>query len=68
MSTIIIGLIALVVGVALGWFLSHVKAQADTKTAGGIVKAARTEAENTLREAHVKTQEETFKAREQFDK
>ncbi|MGA2138223.1 MAG: Rnase Y domain-containing protein, partial [Verrucomicrobiia bacterium] len=68
MSTIIIGLIALVVGAALGWFLSHVKAQADRKAAGGIVKAARTEAEDTLRDARVKAQEETFKAREQFDK
>ncbi len=68
MSTIIIGLIALVVGVALGWFLSHIKAQADRRAAGGIVKAARMEAENTLREARVKAQEETFKAREQFDK
>jgi ribonuclease Y len=68
MSNIIIGPIVLVVGVALGWFISHIKAQADTKTAGGIIKAARKEAEDTLRDVRVKAQDEAFKAREQFDK
>ncbi len=64
---ITIGLIALVVGVALGWFVSRRKAQADARTAGGIVAAARKEAEDTLREARLKAQDETFKAREQFE-
>jgi ribonuclease Y len=68
MSNIIIGLIVLVVGVALGWFISHIKAQADTKAAGGIIESARKEAEDTLRDARVKAQDEAFKAREQFDK
>ncbi len=68
MNNIIIGLIVLVVGVALGWFISHIKAQADTKAAGGIIESARKEAEDTLRDARVKAQDEAFKAREQFDK
>jgi ribonucrease Y len=65
---IVIGLIALVVGAVAGWFASRKKAQADTRTAGGIVAAARKEAEDTLREARVKAQEESFQARELFDK
>lgn len=68
MSNIMIGLIVLVVGAALGWFICHIKAQADTKTAGGIIEAARKEAEQTVRDARVKGQDEAFKAREQFDK
>jgi ribonuclease Y len=68
MSYIILGLIVLVVGVALGWFISHIKAQADTRAAGGIIESARKEAEDTLRDARVKAQDEAFKAREQFDK
>jgi ribonuclease Y len=69
MITTIIGLIiALVAGVALGWFISHAKAHADTKLAGGIVEAARKEVENMLRDARAKAQDEAFKAREQFDR
>jgi ribonucrease Y len=61
-------LIAFVVGGALGWFVSRRKAQAETRAAGGIVAAARKEAEDLLREARLKTQDETFKVREQFEK
>src|SRR6266404_8878206 len=69
MNTPIIGLIiALVVGLALGWFISHVKAQADAKVAGGIVEAARKEVENMLRDARANAQGDAFKARELFDK
>src|ERR1035438_8859948 len=69
MITTIIGLIiALVVGVALGWFISHAKADADTNLAGGIVEAARKEVENMLRDARAKAQDEAFKARDQFDR
>jgi ribonuclease Y len=67
-NIIITGLIALVVGVVFGWFISRNKTQADTRTAGGIVQAARKEAEDALRDARVKAQDETFKARELFDK
>ena len=68
MITTIIGLIvALVVGLALGWFISHTKAQADTKAAGGILEAARKEAENLLRDARAEAQDDAFKARAQFD-
>ena len=67
MITTIIGLIAMVVGLALGWFISRAKAQADTKMAGGIIEAARKEVENMLRDARAKAQDEAFKAREQFD-
>jgi len=63
-----IGLITLVVGFALGWFICQVKAKADAKAAGGILETARKEAEETLREARVKAQEETFAAREQYDR
>ena len=63
-----ISLIALVVGLVLGWFIRQTKAQADTRTAGGIIGAARKEAEDTLREARLKAQDEMLKAREQFEK
>jgi len=68
-DTILIGLIvvALVVGIAVGWFANRRKVQADAKTAGGIIKAARKEAEDTLREARLKAQDETFKTREHFE-
>jgi len=68
MNMMIIGLIALVVGVMVGWFISRIKAQADTRTGGGIIQAARKEAEDTLHDARMKAQDETFKARELFDK
>src|ERR1039457_1743003 len=67
MITTIIGLITMVVGLALGWFIRRAKAQADTKVAGGIIEAARKEVENMLRDARAKAQDEAFKAREQFD-
>jgi ribonuclease Y len=66
-ETIGIGLIALVVGLALGWFLSRRKAQTEARAAGGIVGAARQQAEDTLREARLKAQDEIFKGREQFE-
>ena len=66
--TIIIGLITLVVGVAFGWLFCQAKTKADTKVAGGIIETARKEAEETLRDARVKAQEDAFKTREQFDK
>ena len=68
MNPIIIGLITLVVGVALGWFLRHARAQADAKAAGGIVAVARKQADDMLRDARVTAQDEALKAREQFDK
>ncbi|HUJ09974.1 MAG TPA: ribonuclease Y [Verrucomicrobiae bacterium] len=67
-NIIIVGLIALVVGVVIGWFISRAKADADTRKAGGIVQAARKEAEDTVRDARLKAQEETFKTRELFEK
>ena len=68
MIATIIGLVvALVAGLVIGWFISHTKAQADTKAAGGIIEAARKDAENTVRDARAKAQDEAFKAREQFD-
>ena len=68
MTYIIIGLIALVVGVTLGWFIGRAKVKADTKAAGGIIETARKQAEETLREARVTTQEEAIRSREQIDK
>jgi len=69
MITTIIGLIiAMVVGLALGWFISHAKVQANTKLAGGIIEAARKEVENMLRDARAKAQDDAFKARELFDR
>jgi ribonuclease Y len=68
MNPIIIGLITLVVGVALGWFLSRAKAHADATAAGGIVAAARKQADDMLRDARATAQDDALKAREQFDK
>src|SRR3984957_2660577 len=68
MMPTIIGLaVALVAGLAIGWFISRAKAQADTKAAGGIIEAARKEADNAVRGSRAKAQDEAFKAREQFD-
>jgi len=66
-STIIIGLIALVVGVVIGWFVNHARIEAETRIAGGITEAARKQAEDLVRDARLKAQEETFKAREFFE-
>jgi len=68
MNPVIIGLIALVVGIALGWFFSRAKAQADATAAGGIIAAAQKQADDMLRDARVTAQGEALKAREQFDK
>jgi ribonuclease Y len=69
MIATIIGLaIALVAGLAIGWFISRAKAQADTKAAGGIIEAARKEADNVLRDARATAQDEAFKIREEFDR
>src|SRR5450432_4123777 len=69
MIATIIGLaIALVAGLAVGWLISRAKAQADTKAAGGIIEAARKEADNVLRDTRAKAQDEAFMAREQFDR
>src|ERR1039457_5115099 len=67
-ATIIGLIIALIVGLAFGWFISHTKAKADTKAAGGIIETARKEAENLLRDARAKAQDDAFKARDQFDR
>src|SRR5712671_3562689 len=58
----------MVVGLALGWFISHARVQADTKAAGGIIEAARKGVENMLRDARANAQDEAFKARELFDR
>jgi ribonuclease Y len=68
MNPIIIGLLALVVGAAVGWVAGLLKARADAKTAGNAVKAARREAEEIKREARLAGHEEAARARELFEK
>ena len=66
-ETIISAPIALIVGLTLGWLISRRRAQTQARVAGGIVEAARRDAEDMLREARLKTQDEVFKGREQFE-
>ena len=53
MNPIFIGLLALVVGAAVGWLAGLLKARADATKAGGLVDAARREAEEIKREARL---------------
>jgi ribonuclease Y len=68
MNPILIGLLALVVGAAVGWVASLLKARADAKTAGGVIVAARREVEEIQREARLVAHEEAARARELFEK
>lgn len=68
MNPMIIGLLALVVGAAVGWVASLLKTRADAKTAGNAVEAARREAEEIKRAARLAGHEEAARARELFEK
>jgi ribonuclease Y len=68
MNPIVIGLLALVAGAAVGWIASLWKARADAKAAGNVVEAARREAEEIRREARLAAHEEAARARELFEK
>ena len=63
MNPIVIGVGALLVGAALAWMFSRLKAQADARA----VADARKEAEAIVREATVKAQELLLKSREEVD-
>lgn len=63
MRLLIEGVVALLIGAAMGWIISRLKAKADTTAAGNIVEAARREGETLLREARVSAQDEAHKAR-----
>jgi ribonuclease Y len=67
MNPILFGLIGLAAGAALGWVIHHLKSQADAQSAGAIVAQARQQAENIVREATLRAQDQLLKAREQFD-
>jgi ribonucrease Y len=67
MNPIMIGLVALLVGAAIGWILHRLKSQADAKNAGQTVAKARQEAESIVREATVRAQELLLKSRAEFD-
>jgi ribonuclease Y len=67
MNPIVIGLVALLVGAAIGWVVSYLKAQADAKSAGHFVAQARQQAETIVRDATVRAQDQLLKAREEFD-
>jgi ribonuclease Y len=67
MNPIVIGLVALLMGVVCGWILHHLKSQADAKSAGAVVANARKEAEAIVRDATVRAQESLLKSREEFD-
>ncbi len=67
MNPILIGLVALALGAALGWVIHHLKSQADARSAGSIVARARQEAETIVRDATLRAQDQLLKAREQFD-
>ncbi len=66
-NPLLLVVIALVVGVALGVGLQWWRARADAKSAGSIVERARQEAQTVLREARMQSHEELHKARELFD-
>jgi ribonuclease Y len=66
--TIIVGLLVLAVGVAIGWVISRLKARADAQAAANIIGTARNDAEAIMREARIVAQDEMLKARESFEK
>jgi len=68
MNEIIIGLVALLLGAALGGglFLLHARSQAGRD--GRALAAAQSEAQNILRDARAAAQEQTLKAREELDR
>ena len=66
MNPIVIGLVALLVGAAIGWVVSYLKAQADAKSAGHFVAQARQQAETIVRDATVRAQDQLLKALEEF--
>jgi ribonuclease Y len=68
MRWIIEGIGALLLGVAVGWIISRLKAKSDAKAAGNIVENARREADALGREARLKAQDELFKSREAGEK
>src|SRR5947207_3707977 len=67
MNPILICLVPLLVGAAVGWVACRLKAQADAKRAGSLVADARKEAEAIVRESTVRAQELLLKSREEFD-
>jgi ribonuclease Y len=68
MNPIITGVVALVLGAALGWMVSQMKQRSEMRTAGGVLENARKEAERLLSEAKVQSHEQLQKAREEFDR
>jgi ribonuclease Y len=68
MKPIEIGAVALLLGAALGWIISHLKHRAEAKQAGHILDAARKEADGVIREAKVQAHDQMQKAREEFDR
>ncbi len=67
-NPILMGIIALALGVVIGWVFNRWQARADAKVAGSIVEAARQESHAILREARLQAHDEMYKAREQFDR
>jgi ribonuclease Y len=67
MSPIVIGLVALGIGAALGWVYCRRQAEANARTAGDVVARARQEAESLVREATMRSQEQLLKSREELD-
>lgn len=68
MNEIIIGLVALLLGVAIGWGLFLLRARSHSGQAGNVLAAAQSEAQNILRDARAAAQEQTLKAREDLDR
>jgi len=68
MNEIIIGLVALLLGTALGWGLFFLRARRQQQQAGNLLEATRAEAQNILRDARAAAQEHTLKAREAVDR
>jgi ribonuclease Y len=68
MNEIIIGLVALLLGVAIGWGFFLLRARTQSGDAGTTLAAAQSEVQNILRDARASAQEQTLKAREDLDR
>ncbi len=67
MNQITMDLVSLCVGAAICWVVVRLMARGDAKQAASMLESARKESQTILREAKMTSQDQVFKAREEFE-
>ena len=67
MNQITMDLVSLVIGAVVCWVVVRLKARGDAKQAASMLESARKESQTLLREARMTSQDQVFKAREEFE-